>query len=71
MKRTFRLLLVLGFATALLTGAFAVLAPPVEAGACICPQVYAPVVCDNGKVYANPCLAECRHAKNCVPTGDL
>ena len=34
---------------------------------CICPQVWAPVVCDNGRTYPNQCFADCRHAKNCVP----
>jgi len=46
-------------------------ATPAEAGPCICPKIYAPVRCENGKTYANPCLADCRRAKNCVPTGDL
>ena len=38
-----------------------------EAGRCLCPKIYAPVVCDHGRTYANPCLAECHNAKNCVP----
>jgi hypothetical protein len=42
-----------------------------EAAGCICPKIYAPVICDNGRTYPNPCIADCRHAKNCVPTGDL
>ena len=46
-------------------------ATPAEAGPCICPLIYAPVICDNGKTYPNPCVANCRHAKNCVPTGEL
>ncbi len=36
-----------------------------------CPLIYAPVICDNGKVYPNQCFADRAHAKNCVPTGDL
>lgn len=36
---------------------------------CICPQIYAPVICDHGKTYPNQCVADCRNAKNCVPTG--
>jgi len=40
-------------------------------GGCLCPKIYAPVVCDHGKWYANPCLAACRNAKNCVPTGEI
>ena len=43
------------------------LSTPVEAGRCICPKVYAPVECDRGKVYPNQCVADCKHAKNCVP----
>ncbi len=42
-----------------------------QAGRCICPQLYAPVRCDNGKTYVNPCYASCARAKNCVPTGDI
>lgn len=41
----------------------------IEAAACRCPLIYAPVVCDNGKQYPNQCVADCRHAKNCVPVG--
>ena len=41
---------------------------PAEAGRCVCPKVYAPVVCDNGKTYPNQCVADCRNAENCVPT---
>jgi hypothetical protein len=44
---------------------------PAEAGACRCPLLYGPVICDNGKTYPNPCYAECRGGKNCVPTGEL
>lgn len=32
-----------------------------------CPQVYAPVICDNGKIYPNQCEADKKRAKNCVP----
>lgn len=35
-----------------------------------CPLIYEPVICDNGKVYPNRCVAEKHHAKNCVPYGD-
>ena len=48
----------------------ALLTPTVEAG-CRCPLYYAPVICDHGKTYPNPCVAECRGGKNCVPTGGL
>jgi hypothetical protein len=49
----------------------ALLTPPVEAGPCRCPLIYAPVICDHGKTFPNPCVAECRGGKNCVPTGEL
>jgi len=42
-----------------------------QAARCICPLYYAPVICDNGKTYSNPCFASCAKAKNCVPTGDI
>jgi len=45
--------------------------PAEAAGGCRCPLIYAPVVCDKGKVYPNLCVAECHNAKNCVPTGGL
>ncbi len=44
-------------------------ASPVMAGPCRCPLLYAPVICDNGKTYSNQCFADCRNARNCVPTG--
>jgi phage baseplate assembly protein gpV len=34
-----------------------------------CPLIYAPVICDGGKVYSNQCIADQHHAKNCVPYG--
>ena len=43
-------------------------ATPAAAARCVCPKVYAPVECDRGKTYANQCLADCRNARNCVPT---
>jgi len=39
--------------------------------ACRCPLIYAPVKCSNGNTYPNQCVANCHHAKNCVPTGDI
>ena len=42
-----------------------------QAGPCRCPLIYAPVICDHGKTFPNPCVAECRGGKNCVPTGEL
>jgi hypothetical protein len=40
-----------------------------EACSCRCPLIYAPVTCDHGRTYPNPCVADCHNAKNCVPTG--
>ena len=40
-------------------------------GGCICPSIVAPVKCDNGVTYINQCRANCAHARNCVPTGDI
>lgn len=50
-------------------GATALVGDAVAKGPCICPKIYAPVICDNGKTYSNLCVAECRHATGCVPTG--
>jgi hypothetical protein len=38
-------------------------------GGCICPQIYAPVKCSNGRTYTNGCYASCAHATGCVPVG--
>ena len=35
----------------------------------VCPQIYAPVICDHGNIYPNQCEADAHHAKNCVPYG--
>ena len=39
----------------------------VRAGPPRCPQIWAPGICDGGKIYPNQCVADSRHAKNCVP----
>jgi hypothetical protein len=39
------------------------------AGPHLCPAIYAPVICSNGKVYPNQCYADKAHAKDCVPYG--
>ncbi len=46
---------------------------PAEArgGSTVCPLIYAPVICDNGKTYSNQCFADKVHAKGCVPTGAI
>jgi len=33
----------------------------------VCPRLYAPVICDDGKVYVNMCYADKHHATGCVP----
>jgi hypothetical protein len=40
-------------------------------GRCLCPLIYAPVKCSNGKTYPNLCTAQCQNAKQCVPTGEI
>jgi len=39
------------------------------AGPKLCPLIYAPVICSNGKIYPNQCYADKAHAKDCVPYG--
>lgn len=62
------LLLSLVLTTALLAGLGA--APTVDqgstidsmqAGRCLCPQIYAPVLADDGNCYPNQCIAECKN----------
>ena len=63
-------------AAALTAGAFAAV-PSIEAGQCpseepvACPQVYAPVICNDGVTYPNQCYADAACAKGCkrVPIG--
>ncbi len=63
-----RLLVTTAVVAALAVGALA-LHTEANAAACRCPLIYAPVACDHGKVYPNPCVADCHNAKNCVPLG--
>jgi hypothetical protein len=70
MKKLFRISVAAAFVFALLFGVSS-LFTEAEAARCLCPQIYAPVVCDNGKTYPNQCVANCQRAKNCVPTGDI
>jgi hypothetical protein len=67
--RAVRLLAGSALVAVLVIGIAAVVPPPAEAGACRCPLIYAPVICDHGKTYPNQCVADCHNAKNCVPTG--
>ena len=63
----------LGAGVIAISAATAVLMTPAPAQAakfpCICPQVYAPVVCDGGAVYPNQCFANCAEASGCQPLG--
>jgi hypothetical protein len=54
-------------AVALGLAVFALSAPASAAPECICPMVYAPVKCSNGKTYSNGCVASCNHATGRVP----
>lgn len=58
-------------ALALVVVAGGVMSSAVEAlsGPPVCPQIYAPVICSNGKVYPNQCYADRAHARDCVPYG--
>ncbi len=67
MKRTSRAitkLVVLGVAAIAVASISVAFAGPPK-----CPLIYAPVICDGGKVYPNQCEADRHHAKNCVPYG--
>lgn len=33
----------------------------------VCPQIYAPVICDGDRIFPNQCYADRAHARNCVP----
>ncbi len=70
MKKSIRVAVLFVFVFAVAVGVSS-LFTEAEAGPCICPDLYAPVICDNGKTYPNACVAKCRHAKNCVPTGEI
>ena len=40
----------------------------VEAG-CKCPAIWDPVICNDGHVYSNACVARCSGARGCTSTG--
>ena len=69
MKKTHRFVLAL-FGVGLVTAAVVGWVSVAMAGP-KCPAIWAPVICDNGKVYPNQCEADRHHAQNCVPYGDL
>jgi hypothetical protein len=37
----------------------------------ICPAIYDPVTCSNGKTYSNQCFADADCATGCVPAGGV
>jgi uncharacterized membrane protein len=56
--------------SAIAAGTLAVSVTPAAAiGGCVCPQIYDPVICSKGQIYPNQCVADCHHAKGCVPYG--
>ena len=71
MKKTIRFAVAAVVFASFVFGVSSMFAPTEAAGPCLCPDIYAPVKCSNGKTYPNLCVANCRNAKNCVPTGDI
>ena len=55
-----------GFDAAFTPEAEALLRPAPPFG---CPDLWAPVICDNGQVYSNFCYANLAGATGCVPFG--
>jgi hypothetical protein len=70
-RRTIKIVFGTAVATVFVAGTLAVFTPAqARIGICICPDVYAPVKCSNGRTYSNSCVASCNHATGCVPTGN-
>ena len=70
-RRTIAAVIMVALALAVVVGVAASFTRVEAKGPCRCPQIYAPVQCDHGKIFANQCLADCRNAKNCVPIGTI
>ena len=68
MKRTGRMLALLLVAAGAVV-AVATFAMAAGGGPKVCPKLWAPVICDGGKIFANQCEADRHHATNCVPYG--
>jgi len=72
MKRTRVIsLLVLAGAAVVAITSFSNAAGGGGGGPQLCPDIYAPVICDGGKIYPNQCYADRQKAKNCRPYGDI
>jgi hypothetical protein len=71
MKRIWLVMLGVALLAVIGLGTLTLVTPAEARGRCICPKINAPVECDNGRTYPNQCVADCRNAQNCVPTGDL
>ena len=53
MSRAGRLLAGSALLAVVVVGIAAVMPPPAQAGPCVCPKVWAPVICDHGRTYPN------------------
>ena len=69
MRTLLKVMVAIVLVAAAAIGVFTAFTPAEARGGCICPLLYAPVQCDHGKVYPNQCVADCHHARNCVPIG--
>jgi hypothetical protein len=67
--RPTRVLFALAIIAAIVMGATAMISEAQAKGRCVCPMIYAPVICKGDRVFSNQCLADCRNAKDCVPLG--
>ncbi len=65
--RNWKLFVACGLIVAACFGAAALFTEAEAAPRCLCPDLWAPVICDNGKIYPNMCFADCKHATGCVP----
>ena len=71
-RKTMKIAITAAVALTFVVGLASLFAPAQAAiGNCICPDIYAPVICSNGRTYSNACVASCNKAKNCVPTGGI
>lgn len=74
MRRKTRIVILVASSLAILSGIVALSARPSQAARppgprCECANLDAPVICNGGKIYPNPCVAACFNATGCVPYG--